>query len=233
MKNSINTIFNSFLIVGILSGCATITGTGKVDNNSSSVDSCNAATAAMIGGTIGLLLGSRDADAGRGAVIGAAVGAMACGLYNTVTSKLIKSSHQADEAYKKANGGRLPDTPAVVAYNAKIGSSQYKRGQTVIIKSSVELVNGTREPIKTVREELVMLDTDGKPSEVSKKNKPFTATAGGAYENSFEFTFPDQAPQRRYDFMTKLYVNDKLIQTQTLQTQVASDGQTYEIYAMN
>ena len=182
---------------------------------------------------LGALLGSRDANAGGGAAIGAVLAGIACGIYNTVSTKQVKTAQQADTDFRKANGGRLPDVPAVTAYDASMESNQYRRGQTAKIKSVAELVNGSREPIRSVREEVVMLDTEGKPLEGNKKDKPFTATAGGRFENTFEFKFPEQAPQRRYDFMTRLYVNDKMMRTQRMYTQVADDGQTYELFAMN
>jgi hypothetical protein len=232
MNKYLRASVSSLAIAGILSGCATIGNKDESGQAAGAANPCNPATAAVIGGVIGGLLGSRDANAGGGAVIGAALAGIACGIYNTVSTKQVKTAQQADTDFKNINGGRLPDLPTVTTYFASMESSQYKRGQTAKIKSVAELVNGTREPIRSVREEVVMLDTEGKPIEGNKKDKPFTATAGGRFENTFEFTFPEQAPQRRYDFMTRLYVNDKMVRTQRMFTQVAADGQSYELLAL-
>jgi hypothetical protein len=223
---------SSLAIAWILSGCATAVNNGESGQAADAANPCNPVTAALIGGVIGGLLGSRDANAGGGAVIGAALATVTCGIYNTVSTKQVKTAQQADTDFKNINGGRLPDFPTVTTYDASMESSQYKRGQTAKIKSVAELVSGTREPIRSVREEVVMLDTEGKPLEGNKKDKPFTAAAGGRFENTFEFTFPQQAPQRRYDFMTRLYVNDKMVRTQRMYTQVAAGGQGYEFFAL-
>ena len=220
-------------VAGLFSGCA-ITGSGTGQSAAQEADPCNPVVAALMGGVAGAIFGSQieKPNVGAGAAIGATLAAVACGLYNTVTTKQLKSAQQADADFKRANAGRLPDTPTVTTYNAAIESTRYTRGQKARIKSVAELVNGSREPIRSVREEMVMIDVDGTVNEKTRKDKPFTATEGGRFENTFEFTFPEQAPQRRYDFMTRLYVNDKQIRTQRLFTQLAADGKTYEVFAM-
>jgi hypothetical protein len=96
-----------------------------------------------------------------------------------------------------------------------------------VVHSEFELVNGSKQTVNSVREELTLKDPEGNP--VKTGSKPVQQTAAGRYSNSFELKMPQSAPQGTYALQTGVYVNDKLVQTKILQTQVVWDSDTAQL----
>ena len=208
----------------MLAGCATTNGgrNGQTVDNTSG-DPCSMGSTAMAGALAGALLGGlKDGKKGiaKGALLGGALGAVTCLAIN-VTSRQSKTAAQADNDYKQARGA-LPPEPMVSSYTSRMRSPSLQRGQTLQVNSSLELVNGSVQPIRMVREELEVFTPDGSP--IKTTSKPFIANSAGRFENSFDVTIPASAPQGMYALKTKVYVNDKLSGGRDLQTQVVWDG---------
>jgi hypothetical protein len=206
--------------VALLGGCAAPRGRGGVAANE---DPCSVGTSAMAGAfagaLVGALAGGKNAAA-KGAVIGGTLGAVACVAINH-ESRQTKSAAQADADYQKARG-TLPSEPTVVTYSAQLASNSVRRGQPMMISSYLEMVNGTTQPVREVREELAIFNPDGTP--FKSRSKPFSANTAGRYENSFEVKLPEGVSQGVYALKTNLYVNGKLAATRDLRTQVVWDG---------
>lgn len=211
----------------LLLGCATPgqSPTQAQGSSSEAHDPCNAMTSAMAGAVVGAIagaiVGGKD-SAAKGAAIGAAGGALGCLAIN-VRSRQVKTAAQADQDFRNRNSGALPAEPAVREYSARLASPNARKGQPLIVHSVVELTNGAVEPVREVKEELVIFEPQGKP--FKSGSKPFMATTAGRYENSFEVKMPAEAPQGVYALKTNVYVNGKLKATRDLSTQVVWSGE--------
>lgn len=186
-------------------------------------DSCNVGMSAVAGAVAGALLGALmngSKGAGEGALAGGAMGAAACVAVSYKSSQT-KSAVQAGADYQKARGA-LPTEPVIVSYSAQLSANSVKRGQPMKVTSSLEMVDGTIQPVREVREELAIFNPDG--TVFKSGSKPFNASTAGRYENSFEVKLPEGAPQGVYALKTNVYVNGKLAATRDLRTQVVWDG---------
>lgn len=222
----------SALILSLIAGCATAPSGGGMRQAgnppppaSASDDPCSVGSSALAGAVAGALLGALI-DGKRGAVKGAAVGGIAgaigCVAINS-QSRQTKTAAQSDKEYVTARGA-LPPEPQVVSYVQRLSNNVVQRGQPMRINTTVELVNGSKTQITEVREELVVYDTHGEPFKT--KAKPLTNRSGGRFENSFELSLPEQAPQGTYTLKTNLYINNKLMARRDMSTQVVWDGKT-------
>jgi hypothetical protein len=206
------------LAASLLAGCATQQGggAGAADGG----DPCSVGTSAAAGAAVGALLGA-VINGKNGALAGAAIGAgvvgLGCYAFN-VNSRQTKTAAQSDREYVKARGA-LPPEPQVVAYDSNVGTT-VERGKPFKVNSTVELVNGRSEPIREVREQLVLLDTNGRPVKNGTKPVETTNASAGRYENSFELKLPEGVSQGVYPLQTNLYVNGKLAASRDLRTQV-------------
>lgn len=213
------------LVAGYLAGCAAPNGGSRQVAGSDNEDPCSVGNSALLGGFLGALAGGVIAGkdgAVKGAMLGGAAGAVSCVAIN-MNSKQTKTAAQADLDYRRTRGAQ-PREPVVVSYVPKLSSSKVQRGQPLTVTSELELVNGTAQPIKDVKEELVVFNPDGTPFKTG--SKPFTANSGGHFVNSFELTLPSSSPQGVYALKTNLYVNGKLTTTRDLNTQLAWNGNT-------
>jgi hypothetical protein len=198
----------------------------KSGNNQAgeSEDPCSVGKSAVAGALVGALIGGlvkgRD-GAIKGAVVGGTAGAIGCAAVNS-NSRQTKSAAQVDQEYVKARG-MLPSEPQLVSYNPKINSVVVQRGQPLKINSIVELVNGSTQPVRDVREELVIFDPQGE--KVKNGTKSLQINSGGRFENSFEVTLPEGVSQGMYAMKTNLYVNGKLSATRNLQAQFVWQGE--------
>lgn len=215
----------------ILAGCATTQGgMGGQATNQADEDPCSLGQTALAGAAAGALLGALlggKNGAMKGAVLAGAVGAAACLAIN-VQSRQSKTAAQADRDYKQARGA-LPRDPVVVSYSPQLSVPSVQRGQPFKVNSVVELVNGTVQPVREVREELLVFNPDG--TQINNSDKPFSANSGGRFENSFNLKLPPGVSQGTYALKTNLYVNNKLAATRDLQTQVVWDGRNAVLLA--
>lgn len=186
-------------------------------------DPCSVGKSAMAGALAGALLGALlngSKGAGQGALAGGALGAATCAAIN-YQSRQTKSAAQSDADYQKARGA-LPTEPTVVSYSAQLAKNSVQRGQPMKVSSTLEMVNGTSQQVREVREELFIYHPDG--TQFKTGNKPFKANTAGRYENSFEVKLPEGVSQGVYPLKTNVYINGKLAATRDLRTQVVWDG---------
>lgn len=210
-------------IAALLGACATPSGQGGPGGATAEDDPCSVGKSALAGALAGAVLGALingKKGAGQGALAGGAVGAAACVAIN-YKSRQTKSAAQADADYLKARGA-LPSEPVVVSYSPQLAATSVQRGQPMKVNSSLELVNGTSQPVREVREELAIFNPDG--TAFKSGSKPFSANSAGRYENSFEVKLPEGVSQGVYALKTNVYVNGKLAATRDLRTQVVWDG---------
>ncbi|MET0321782.1 MAG: hypothetical protein ABW069_13785 [Duganella sp.] len=239
MNNSAPTkVVASLLLASLMAGCANLpqqNGGGQnrqvyqqqnqqsQQNQQARQDPCSVGGTAVAGAAVGTLLGALiDGKKGavKGAALGGVVGALGCVAVNS-QSRQTKTAAQADRDYVKTRGA-LPAEPQVVSYTPQMSNNVVQRGKPMVIKSTVELVNGSVTPITEVREEMVVYDTHGE--QIRSKDKPLVNRSGGRFENSFELSLPQQAPQGVYTIKTNLYVNDKLMARRDMSTQLVWNG---------
>ena len=208
----------------LLSACVANTPRNESANSGAvNTDPCNMANTALAGAAAGLIIGALvggKKGAAQGGIAGGALAAVACYTMN-VQSRQTKSAAQADIDYKNARGA-LPSQPTVVAYTPKLENSRVQRGQKLMVNSTLELVNGTSEPIREVREELQIFNPDG--TQYKTGSKPFVANSSGRFENSFELSMPAQAPQGVYALKTNVFINGKPSASRDLQTHIVWNG---------
>lgn len=193
------------------------------NNQATQQDPCSVGQSAMAGAAVGALLGGlMNGKKGllKGAAAGGVVGGLGCLAINA-QSRQTKTAAQSDREYVQARG-RLPAEPQVTLYSPTTTSPTARRGQPMRINSVIELVNGSQQTVNEVREELVVFDPQG--DKVRNGAKQLSNNTGGRFENFFELTLPDSAPQGVYALKTNLYVNGKLSATRNLQTQIVFLG---------
>ena len=135
----------------LLASCATPGGAAGGDD-------CNPLIGALVGGAVGALMGG-DRHRGRGAAIGAGVGALTCVAYN-YSSKQTRTADQVGDEYRRARGD-LPPAPVVTGYRTQVARTTARAGEDVTVTSNIEVVPGRTEPLKELREEFVILDPKG------------------------------------------------------------------------
>ncbi len=210
----------------ILAGCANPPRGGNDQAVSAGDDDpCSvgqtAATGALIGAVLGGISGGKHGVV-KGLAIGAAAGAISCVAIN-VQSRQTKTAAQADNDFKKTRGQLSPE-PSVVFYESRLDTKLIQRGQPFKVMSSLELANGSRQPVYSVREEYVISNPDGNQISPDRNSKLFSATSSGRFENSFDLKLPAGVSQGVYSLKTNLYVNNKLAATRDMRTQVVWDG---------
>lgn len=192
----------------ILSGCAT---TGGISGTPGGEQKCNPWATGAIGAVVGAALGAtKNGDAAaKGAIAGAALAALSCLAVNA-HSRQTQSADVVQAEYRQANAGTLPSVPKVVTYDTNISpGNRVSAGQAVEIKSNLKIVDGTQQRITSIREDMVLLGTDGK--EIKRVGKDVSGTQTGGYENTFAFTFPKGVSQGVYGVRTELLVNGQVV----------------------
>ncbi|MBI3043542.1 MAG: hypothetical protein HYY78_12050 [Betaproteobacteria bacterium] len=171
---------------------------------------CNPATAALIGAALGALIA--DESRGRGAAIGAGLGALACYIINAQT-KQTSPSADVEGQYRANHGGTLPEQPLVTAYDTAFNAGgSVRAGQEARVSSSITLVSGSREPVRDVVEILEVFESSD-PAKMmlraDKKAEPGMLTGG--IQNSFSIRLPEGLAAGSYPARTVLYVNGKAV----------------------
>lgn len=208
---------------GMNSGMNNGNNNDRANNQAQQQDPCSVGQSALAGAAVGALLGglmNGKKGALKGAAAGGVVASLGCLAINA-KSHQTKTAAQADREYVQARG-RLPAEPQVVVYTPTTTSATARRGQPLRINSVIELVNGSQQTVNEVREELVVFDPQG--GKIQNGAKQLTNNTGGRFENYFELTLPDSAPQGVYAMKTNLYVNGKLSASRNLQTQIVFRG---------
>lgn len=186
-----------------VSGCATMGVGGESDSGG---DPCNVIVGGVIGGVAGALLDRNKR--GRGALIGAAAGAIACVAVNAV-SRQTRTAQQVEDDYRRTNRGQLPpNEPVVQAYKVTVNpDAGVQSGEKLQVVSNMTVVRGANQPVNEVKEVLTLTGPDGKSRTAEKiaSERP----GSGAYENAFSLTLPKGVAPGTYPVNTQLYVNGK------------------------
>lgn len=223
------------VIACLLAGCAVPQQNGATPNNGTAAtnDPCSVGTTTVAGAAVGALIGAL-AGGTKGAVIGAAAGGVlgGAGCYAVnVRSRQLRTAAQVDHDYVEKRGS-LPPQPQLVSYNVQV-SNQAVRGKPFTVNTEVELVNGRYQQVHEVREQIVLLDPQGKPFKNGTKPLESNSATGGRFANSFELTLPPGVSQGVYSMKTNLYVNGTLVASRDLNTQVVIDhGEATVVAAM-
>ena len=205
----------------LLSGCAAPQGGGTAGGGG-----CDAARTALVGAGVGLaigLLSGNAKSAAAGTIMGGAVGALACVAINA-QSRQTKTAAVVEQDYAKQRGA-LPAQPQLVTYQTRVEPSGTIRANSdVRVRTNVEVVRGTAVPVREVKEELVLFDTDNK--EFKRGSKVLSSGASGSYETDWEFKLPSGITQGQYRAQTLIYVNGQMVAKRdtTLQLVMLSDS---------
>lgn len=198
----------------LLGACATPAGSGGDDP-------CNPVVGAVIGGAVGALLGG-DRHRGRGAAVGAGVGALACIAMN-YNARQTRSAEQVGDDWRRARG-ELPPAPLVTAYRTQAARASARAGEDITVTSTIEVVPGRTEPLKELKEEFVIVDPRGVERSRLEKTPAPAGSRGGAYVSTLQFTFPQGVPPGAYRVQSRLFVNGKPAQESAVNIQVAHGG---------
>lgn len=215
IKTSVIAVLIGALVV---SGCETTGGLVQGD------DPCNPAIGALVGGVVGALANDKS---GRGAIIGAGLGALACVAFN-VASRQTRTADQVESEYKQQHAGKLPvQEPAVQDY--KIGlypGNEVRSGNKVQLVSNMTVVRAAHQPVDEVKEVLTLVGPEGSRTAEKKANeKP----GSGAYENTFNLSFPQNVASGTYPIKTQLFVNGKPKETRTQNLKIVAEGNTLHL----
>lgn len=215
----------------LLSSCAVPpAANNSADANRTGSDPCDVTKTVLAGAVAGALVGALldgKRGAAKGGLAGGALGAVTCYTMN-VQSRQTKTAAQADMDYKRTNGALQPQ-PSVVSYAPTLASNTIQRGNKLVVNSTLEVANGSVEPVREVREELQIFNTDGTP--IKTGSKPFNAKSSGRFENSFEVGLPSNSPQGIYGLKTNVFINGKPSASRDLRTQLVWDGSSAVLVA--
>lgn len=199
MGSSVAVVTAGALLVG---SCAQTQGLLKTSDD----DPCNLLVGAAIGAIGGALL---DPDKrGRGALLGAAAGAVACVAINAF-SRQTRTAQQVEDEYRQAHSGRLPSSePVVQAYSVNLNpGTNVQSGEKLQLVSNMTVVRGASQPVNEIKEVMTLTAPDGNTRTAEKKANE--QPGSGAYENTFNLTLPKGVAPGAYPVKTQLIVNGK------------------------
>lgn len=192
-----------------LSACATTQ--GGAGSSQASSDPCDPAKTAAVGAMAGALIGAMTGNkrtAATGALAGGLIGALACVAINN-SSKQTKTAAAVEQDYTKTRG-RLPPQPQLVSYQSRVDPSGTIRPNTdVTVRTNVEVVRGASEPVREVKEEIILYDTQGK--EFKRATKVLNQGSSGSYETNWNFKLPSGITQGQYTVQTLVSVNGQIM----------------------
>lgn len=168
---------------------------------------CSPAAAAMIGATLGALIA--DDNRGKGAAIGAGLGALACYIINT-QSRQTQAGADVDGRYR-AEQGTLPAQPLVTVFDTAFNAGGGVRaGQEARVVSSITVVSGSREPVREVREVLEVFEsTVPERTMLRAEKRAEESIRSGGIQNTFTIRLPAGLAPGSYAARTTLYVNGR------------------------
>lgn len=184
-------------------------------------DECNPLAAAAIGALAGALLGSGK-NRVRGSALGAGLASLACVAWN-YNVRQTKSAAQVQQEFRNANQGQLPTQTKVQNYDTRFEpNAAVASGGKLTVVSTIDVVQGTANPMTVVEEELTLVRPDG--SEVKSRKKADAIRGTGGYATTFSMNMPQGVPQGVYPVRTALFINGAQVGSKSLQMQVVSIG---------
>jgi len=211
-------------VIAVLVGALAVSGCKTMGDLVQSDDPCNPTIGALVGGVVGAVASDKR---GRGAVIGAGLGALACIAFN-VASRQTRTADQVETDYKQQHAGKLPAQEPVVQ-DYKIGlnpGTEVRSGNKVQLVSNMTVVRGANQPVDEVKEVLTLVGPEGNRTAEKKANeKP----GSGAYENTFNLSFPQNVAPGTYPIKTQLYVNGKPKETRMQNLKIVAEGNTLHL----
>jgi len=220
---SVRTAMLVTLVLGVaVTGCETMDGGLGGMLKSDSDSPCSVGIGAIAGGVVGALV--NDKNRGKGALIGAGLGALACVVVNAV-SRQTKSAEQVETEYRSQHAGQLPPSePVVEAYQVNVNpDNRVRAGEKVRVVSNMTVVRGSTRSVDEVKEVLTLSGSGGtKTLEKAQSERP----GSGAYENTFNLSFPKDVESGTYPIKTQLLVNGKQAAERKQNLVVVAVGET-------
>jgi hypothetical protein len=220
---SVRTAMLVTLVLGVaVTGCETMDGGLGGMLKSDSDSPCSVGIGAIAGGVVGALV--NDKNRGKGALIGAGLGALACVVVNAV-SRQTKSAEQVETEYRSQHAGQLPPSePVVEAYQVNVNpDNRVRAGEKVRVVSNMTVVRGSTRSVDEVKEVLTLSGSGGtKTLEKTASERP----GSGAYENTFNLSFPKDVESGTYPIKTQLLVNGKQAAERKQNLVVVAVGET-------
>ncbi len=198
----------------IASGCASNGGLAT-----SASGGCDTGVSSTVGALLGAAAGyaasknngNSSAQNNRALALGAAAGgAIAGGVCMMINAQTVqkKSALSVESDYKQQNNGTLPVRTQVTQYTTALDSSSVAVGTNVAVKSDLRVIEGQNEPLKTLKETLILKDANGKVLKTLTKDVTQSGSFGsGEFENSFSWKFPTSVSKGTYTIETELLVN--------------------------
>ncbi len=180
---------------------------------------------AVAGAVIGAVTGGDLKSAAAGAVAGAALGYAAGWLVERYEARKVRDAEQVQQAY-----GPPPASgpPQVHAYKTWIDPDAIRRGTEAGWVSSFDVqVPPGEQPV--VQEERVFLDPDG--NTISRRTYDYSkdVTGSGGYEFELTIPIPENAPEGKYSYQTRLMVDGEKREGLQGSFQIAAGGEVREV----
>ena len=199
----------------VLSGCAVQKNANGVYE---STGGCNPAAMALFGAILGAAAAGNNNRA-QGAVVGGAIGGLACLAWN-YKAQQTKTAAQVNSEYKVVNSGNLPANPTLVGYIvAPDPSNTLAAGSPMVVRSQIKVVEGKQSNAQIVIEEQMIISHNGKEIANARK-RANDGNGAGEYATRFQLNLPSGVPQGYYPVRTVLYVDGKVVASRNLDVQV-------------
>ena len=197
----------------LVSGCASTGGFATAANGGCDPER-TAAVGAILGAVAGYALsngnGNSSAQNNRAMALGTlAGGALSAGICVAINAKTVqKQSATAVEQKSKQQYGSLPAQTRVTQYKTDLDSMTVNVGENVVVRSELYVVEGTKLPLSSLKETLVLKDSKGKVLKtITKDLTQSGSSSSGEFENSFSWKFPANLSKGNYTIETELLVN--------------------------
>lgn len=169
---------------------------------------CDSATAAIVGGLFGALMGGHNKA--KGAAIGAGLASLACLAVNYESRQTASGASARDDFSRRT--GRAPSTIGVenyVAANAmEVVDRQAAQRQTIRTSGTVIIPAG----LESNSEEEIAIFPPGETTPLEPTRKPVSiGLDGGGFENAFSLPLNKQSPQGIYRYKVRLITNGNVI----------------------
>jgi hypothetical protein len=181
-----------------LVGCATDGGYYDPARSAGAGALGGAATGAAVGSIVGAATGHAGTGAWVGAAAGGVVGGVGGALYASHRNSEIRSSQAAAQAYQYRGQGNV-----VSIDNANATPTTVRPGQQVNLGMNYTVLTPSNAPVTltVVREVRYGGTTVGTPYQVS------VSSTNGTYNDTMDFTVPENAPQGNYTVVNRVMSN--------------------------